>query len=79
LQSGTVQVCGCAKEGTRPVGVGLCKKPKDMSPSEREECEDGEGVCMYDTLLQSDTVQTRGFEKEDMRTVGDGSTKNQRT
>ena len=37
LQSDTVQSCGHGKAGTRPRGVGLLKKPKDLSPSEREE------------------------------------------
>ncbi len=48
------------------------KKPKDLSSSEGEECDHGEGVGVYDTLLQSDTVQTCGCAKEDTRPVGDG-------
>ena len=44
LQSDTVQPYGRAKEGTRPVGVELRKKPKDLSASEREERGHGEGV-----------------------------------
>ena len=57
LQSDTVQPYGCAKAGTSPVGVGLRKKPKDLSESEKEEREYGEGKDVYATLLQSDTVQ----------------------
>ena len=33
------------------MGVGLHKKPKDLSTSEREESEYGEGVGVYVTLL----------------------------
>ncbi len=40
------------KGGTRPVGVGVRKKPKDLSGSDREECGHGEGVGVYTTLLQ---------------------------
>ncbi len=35
------------------MGVGLRKKPKDLSASEREEHEHGEGVGVYATLLQT--------------------------
>ena len=39
---------GRAKSDTRPVGVDLWKKPKDLSASENEECGHGEGgLCMY--------------------------------
>ena len=31
------------------------QKPRNLNPSESEECEDGEGVCVYPTLLWSDT------------------------
>ena len=55
LQSDTLKPQGRAKAGTRPVGVELRKKPKDLSASEREERGHGEGVCVYATLLQSDT------------------------
>ena len=44
LQSDTVQSYGRAKAGTRPVGVGLRKKPKDLSVGEREDRGYGEGV-----------------------------------
>ena len=43
LQSDTVQSFGREKAGTRTVGVGLCKKPKDLSGSERQECEHVDG------------------------------------
>ncbi len=36
LQSVIVQVCGHTEAGTRPVGVGLRKKPKDLIISELE-------------------------------------------
>ena len=32
------------------MGVGLRKKPKDLSVSEREECEHGEGVDVKNTV-----------------------------
>ena len=35
LQSDTVQSYGRVKAVTRPVGVALCKKSKDLSASER--------------------------------------------
>jgi hypothetical protein len=56
LQSGTIQSYGRAKAGTRPVGVRLRKKPKDLIASEREERGHGEGVGVCATLLRSDTV-----------------------
>ena len=56
LQSDTVQSYGHAKEDMSPVGVGLKKKPKDLSASEWEECGHGEGVVVYATLLKSDTL-----------------------
>jgi hypothetical protein len=51
MQSDTLQAYGRAKADTRPVGVGLSKKPKDLSVSEREEREHERGVRGYDTLL----------------------------
>ncbi len=51
IQSDTLQAYGRAKADTRPVGVGLSKKPKDLSVSEREEREHERGVRGYDTLL----------------------------
>ena len=54
----------------RPEGVGLHKKPKDLSVSEREVCEQGEGVGVNDTLLQSDTVHPYGRAKADMSPLG---------
>ena len=45
LQSDTVQSYGRAKAVTRPVGVGLRKKPKDLTASKKEERGYGEGVC----------------------------------
>ena len=44
------------KQGTKTVGVGLRKKPKDLSTSEREERGYGKGVGVYAILLQSDTL-----------------------
>jgi hypothetical protein len=44
LQSDTVQEYGLSKGDTSPVGVGLRKKPKDLSASEREDRGHGEGV-----------------------------------
>jgi hypothetical protein len=44
LQSDTGQVYGRTEVGTRPVGVGLRKKPRDLIASEREERGYGEGV-----------------------------------
>ena len=37
-------------------GGWVVKKPKDLSSSEGEECEHGEGVGVYATLTQSDTL-----------------------
>ena len=50
FQSDTVQSYGRVKVGTSPVGVELCKKPKDLCASERGTwtwggCE--YGGCMY--------------------------------
>ena len=42
----------------------------DLSASEREGREDGEGRDVYPTLLQSDTVQTYGCAKEGTSPVG---------
>ena len=47
LQSDTLNPHGRSKADTRPGGVGLCKKPKDLIVSEREECEPGEGRDVY--------------------------------
>ena len=47
LQSDTVQSYGHSKTDTRPVGVGLRKKPMDLSASEREKIGHGEvGMCI---------------------------------
>ena len=47
FQSDAVQPYGRAKAGTRTGGVGLRKKPKDLSVSEREERGHGRAwVCM---------------------------------
>jgi hypothetical protein len=54
------------------VGVGLRKKPKHLSASEREERGHGEGVGVYATLLQSDTGQPYGRAKAGPRPVGVG-------
>ena len=70
LQSDTVQPCGRVKEDTRPGGVGLRIKTKDLSAHESEECEHGKGGGVYATLLQSDTVHPYGRAKEDTRPVG---------
>jgi hypothetical protein len=72
FQSDTVQTYGPGKEDTRPVGFGLHKKPKDLSPSDREECGYDKGVGVYDTLFQSDTVQEDVLVKEDPSSVGVG-------
>ena len=47
---------GRSKTVTRPGGVGLRKKPKDLSTNEREKREPGEGRDVYATLLHSDTL-----------------------
>ena len=72
IQSDTLYPYGRAKTDTRPGGVGLCKKPKDLSASDRQDREHGEGRDVYVTLLQSDTVQSFGREKAGTRTVGVG-------
>ncbi len=46
-----VQSYGRAKEGTRPVGFELRKKPKDLIASEREESGHGKGVGVHVTLM----------------------------
>ena len=57
MQSDTVQSYGRAKiADTRPVGVELRKKPKDLSANKSEEFGHGEGEGVYGTLLQSDTL-----------------------
>jgi hypothetical protein len=75
LQSDTVQSYGRTKADTRytrPVGVGLRKKPKDLTASEREERGHGKGEGVYPTLLQSDTVHPYGPTKAGKRPVGVG-------
>ena len=49
-QSDTVQTYGRSKVGTRSGGVGLCKKPKDLSAREREDRGHGEGVITEDVV-----------------------------
>ena len=48
IQSDTVQPYGLVKTDTRRGGVGLSKKPKDLSESGRVECGNGEGVSIED-------------------------------
>ena len=36
------------------------QKPRNLSTYESEECEHGEGVCVYTTLMQSDTLKPQG-------------------
>jgi hypothetical protein len=75
LQSDSVQSYGRAKADTRytrPLGVGLCKKPKHLTASEREERGHGKGEGVYTTLLQSDTVHPYGRAKAGKRPVGVG-------
>ena len=43
-----------------------------MSAHESEECERGEGVGVYPTLLQSDTLQSYGRAKAGTRPKGVG-------
>ena len=50
--------------------VGLYKKPKNLSASEKEDREYGNGVGVYATLLQTDTVQSYGDAKVGTRPVG---------
>ena len=52
------------------MGVGLRKKPKDLSIHEREDHEHGEGRDVFTTLLQSDTVQPYGRAKSGTSPVG---------
>ena len=60
-----------AQKQTQDLGGLVCeKKPKDLSTSEREECEYGEVRDVYATLLQSDTVQPYGHVKAVTRPVG---------
>ena len=75
-QLDTVQSYGRAKSGTRPMGVDLSQKPKDLSGSESEERGHGEGGGVYATLLQSDTLQPYGRVKEDASPGGVGLRKN---
>ena len=55
-------------------GVGLRKKPKDLSASESEECGHWEGRDVYanltSSLLRSDTVQAYGRAKGGTRPAG---------
>ena len=44
------------KQGRVLPGVDLCKKPKDLSASERQDRGHGKGVGVYVTLLQSHTL-----------------------
>ena len=60
LNSDTVQPYGRTKADTRPEGVGLRKKPKDLCISEREDRDHGKGGDVYATLLQSDTLKSNG-------------------
>ena len=39
------------------------QKPRNLNEHESEECEDGEGVGVYPTLLESDKLQTYGRAK----------------
>ena len=43
MKSDIVHPYGRAKGGTSPVGVEMCTKPNDLSPSESEGCGHGEG------------------------------------
>ncbi len=70
MQSDTVQSYGPTEVDTRPVGVDLRKKPKDLSTSDREDRGHGKGVGVYATLLQSNTVQSYGRGKADTSPVG---------
>ena len=60
-----------AQKKVRDLWVGLRKKPKDLCTSESEEHEDGQGVGVYPTRLQSDTVQAYGCVNGDTRPVLD--------
>jgi hypothetical protein len=66
-----VQSYGREKAVTMSVGVGLHKKPTDLSASESEEREHGKDVGVYTTLLQSDTV---GEESGHGKGVGEYAT-----
>ena len=69
LQSDTLKPYGRAKAGTRPVGVELRKKPKDLSTHESDERGHGEGGVVYATLMQSDTQKSYGRAKAGTRPV----------
>ena len=43
------------------------QKPRNLNSHESEECEYGEGVDVYDTLLKSDTVYPYGLVKKEVR------------
>ena len=53
----------CILQQGQVLGVGMCKKTKDLSTHEREESEYGEGRDVYATLLKSDIVQSYGHTK----------------
>ena len=53
LQSDTVQSYGHGKSVTRPVGVDLRKKPKDLSAIESEERVDWEGFVFGRMCISS--------------------------
>ena len=72
LQLDTLYPYGLSKTDTRPVGVELHKKPKDLSVSEREDRGHGEGGSVYGTLLQSDTIYPYGHAKSVTRPRGGG-------
>ena len=62
MQSDTLKSYGRAKAGTRPGGVDLCKRPKDLSASERGKHGHGEGVSTEDvreSVLWYDVVCSR--------------------
>ena len=74
-----IHIYGRVKTVTRPGGVGLLKKPKDLSTSEREEFEYGEGGDVYPTLMKSDTTQQYGRTGRRDESCGLIFAKNQRT
>ncbi len=69
IQSNALSIWSC-KSRYKTWGVGLLKKPKDLSAHEREEREHGDGRDVYDTLLQSDTVQSYGLPNGGTRPGG---------
>ena len=46
------------------------QKPRNLSEHESEECEHGEGVGVYTTLVQSDTLHPYGRVKSVTRPGG---------